>query len=296
MLRPLPRLFLATLIPVMTLFATGPADAAKIKSVKGKKATVDLEKDKLTDGQILEIVGKDGKVKGLIKIQKQKGTSAAAIIGKGSGAPGDSLRPRAPKALRTTKKEKPRPQNQNATTISNVKAASSIGVLVGFAQSSASVTLASNSNTVDLSGSGFSVKGLYDYTLLEWLDFRFLGGLEQFNVGGASNSGCTGAGECNAEISYLSLDFWGRIPFDMGHLRPWAGAGFSLMFPLSKSSTALDQSSITNTSVLALGGGVDWLLGDGRYIPLQIEYGRYPTSDQVKASWINVRVGYAWAY
>jgi hypothetical protein len=168
--------------------------------------------------------------------------------------------------------------------------------MLGMSMNNATVDLrdagGNSVGTVELSGSGFSAKGMYDYPLLPFLTFRAIGGIEQFVVGGANNTEC--GGECNAEITYLTLDFWGRFPVTSGATKVWLGAGFDLLFPMSKSATALDEASITNTSILGVGGGIDWPLSPTSYVPVQIEYGLYPSSDQVKASAIMIRAGYAW--
>jgi outer membrane protein W len=136
-----------------------------------------------------------------------------------------------------------------------------------------------------------------DYPLFPWLIFRGMAGLEQFAVGGANDTSTGGCGgECTAEISYLTFDFWGKFNFSQGGFRPWAGAGFDVMFPLTKDSTALDKESITNTSVIAIGGGFDWMLSDTSYLPFQIEYNLYPSSAEVSASAIALRLGYAWGF
>lgn len=96
---------------------------------------------------------------------------------------------------------------------------------------------------------------------------------------------------CSVTIQYLSLDFWGRYLFSLNTFRTWLGAGFTLWFPMSKETTALETNSVTNTSVMAIGGGFDWFINPKFYVPFQAEYGLLPASDQVSASVIAVRLG-----
>lgn len=287
--------FLSMLLFSLVMVFPDLAFAATVKSVKGKRVVIDIGKDKLKRGQILEILGKDGKVRGVVKIQRIKGRSALAVLGKGRADSGDDVRPRqatkrSKVGSKSSRKSKP------ARTSTTEKQQAHLGFIAGMSMNSATVDLRNPSGvsvgTVDLSGTGFSAKGIYDYPLLPFLTFRALGGIEQFNVGGANNSEC--GGECNAEITYLTLDFWGRFPLTSGATKVWIGGGFDLLFPLSKSATALDEASITNTSILGIGGGLDWPLSPKTYIPVQIEYGLYPSSDQVKAGAIMIRAGYAW--
>jgi outer membrane protein W len=142
-----------------------------------------------------------------------------------------------------------------------------------------------------MSGSGFSARALMDYSLWTHIWFRGMFGLENFKAEGGNICGAANNTLCSVDISYLSLDLWGRYLFSTGAIRPWVGIGFNLLFPSSKSSTALEEKSITSTSVIAPGGGVDWFLSPDMYIPIQVEYGLYPPSDTVKANNISIRLG-----
>ena len=178
------------------------------------------------------------------------------------------------------------------------------GLIAGFAQNSMDVKLKDNNGDdrgdVSMSGNGFSAKGLLDYKLLESVWFRGMAGIEQFNTTAGNECGNNDPdydnAACETDIMYISLDLWGRYVFSSGSFRPWAGAGFSLLVPMSKTSTALDEDSITNTSVMAAGFGFDWFTSDTFYVPFQVEYGLLPSSDDVTASLIAVRVGAGFAF
>nr|HMN68419.1 hypothetical protein [Bdellovibrionales bacterium] len=47
------------------------------------------------------------------------------------------------------------------------------------------------------------------------------------------------------------------------------------------------------TNVIVIGGGLDWFLSPTMYIPVSLEYGMLPKSDEVDAKWIAVRAGLA---
>lgn len=258
------------------------ASAAQVKAIKGKKILIDLQGDAFKKGDVLNIIGPSGKVVGIAKITHLKGNAAQALI-KGKAKKGFALKLRSSKSKgAATASRSSRPSAPSAAIY---------GGFVGFNSSSADVKLPSNGPEVSLSGTGFSLKGFMDYPLFSWLSFRGLVGLEQFNVGGESDTVRCG-GECTAEINYLGVDLWGRYVMGSGSLRPWAGLGFNLMFPVSKKATALDENSITNTSVLNLGGGFDWMMSDKSYVPFQIEYNLYPSSEGVTATAISARVGF----
>ena len=145
--------------------------------------------------------------------------------------------------------------------------------------------------TAALSGSAFSAMGFFDYEMFPQIWFRGLAGLEGFSVSGASICGSANASDCNASIYYISADFMGRYVFSNGSFRPWLGGGIAMMFPATKSASAVDAASISNTTVLQVAGGFDYFLNKDLFIPVSLEYGLLPKSNEVEATWIELRVG-----
>jgi hypothetical protein len=133
--------------------------------------------------------------------------------------------------------------------------------------------------------------GFFDYEMYPQIWFRGLTGLEGFSASGASMCGSQNTSACNASIYYISFDGMARYVFMNGNFRPWLGAGIALMFPATKSATALDASSISNTTVIQVAGGMDWFVTPTMFIPVSLEYGMLPKSNEVEASWITLRVG-----
>jgi hypothetical protein len=267
----------------LLLIAT-PAWAAQVKAVAGKKVQVDLQGATFKTGDILKVENSSGKTVGLIKVTKLSDTTADGVF-KGKIEKGQTVKLRPPKA---------KTAQRSSSGPSSAKPGTSIyGAMLGYNMASADVKLEISGETVALSGTGFSFKAFMDYPLLPWLGFRGLAGVEQFNVGGKNNAAdCNG--ECTAEINYLALDLWGRATVtESNAMKLWAGVGFDLMFPMTKDATALDEDSITNTSLFGFGGGLDWKLEAGSFLALQLEYNLYPSSEDVKASSIALRGGYA---
>ena len=280
---------------LISFFSISETYAARVAKVKGKKVYILTQGDDLQRGQVFYLVNKSGKRTGIVKIIKVKGKKAFAKLGRGKAKRGYDLVARSRK-----KRKKGQRLARTGSPKSGGPTGSYWGVLGGFSNNSADVQLiksdGSNGDLVDLSGSGFSLKGFFDYPLLEWFWFRGMAGFEQFNVSGSNDTDNLCGGECNAEITYLTGDFWGRIPLMEGSFRPWVGAGFTILVPMSKSATALDESSITNTSVIGLGAGFDYFLDKSSFIPVTLEYGLYPSSDQVDATAIFLRAGYGMSW
>lgn len=300
--------YLTILFFGLSLFAfSQSSDAAKVVKVKGKKLIINLEGEPAIRGDLFFLLNKSGKKRAIIKIVKVKGEKALAIVGKGKARKGYSLkyRPRKGKKSKMAKKSKMKKTNSSSRTDGDSGSPSGDmywGVMGGFAQDSMDVKLKNNDGTdrgsASLSGNGFSLKGFFDYDLFNPIWFRSFFGIEQFSAEGGNNCGeePTFGEACNADIMYLSLDLWGRFVFLEGSFRPWVGGGFAIMFPLSESSTALNESSITNTSVLAAGLGFDYYTSPTFFIPFQLEYGLLPSSDTVEANIIAIRAGAGFSF
>jgi outer membrane protein W len=291
----IPQLFSVLILSLFTFvslssFDLAAAQAATIQKVKGRKVLINLEGDSAKQGQIFYVLSNGGKKRGIIKIRKVKGDRAIAVLGKGRARKGWTIAERGKKGKSSARR--------------GSRGSSHWGVMGGYSMQSMSSEISvddGNGNitaqTTNMSGSGFSAKAIMDYQLFSSILFRGMVGMEMFSTSSADTfCGNGGDEECTADITYLTLDLWARYAFSPGGLRPWVGLGFDLMFPMAKEATAIDDSSITNTSVIAFGGGIDYMINSKTYIPLQIEYGIFPSSKEVTASTITARFGIAFAW
>lgn len=281
----------------LCLLSVSIADAAQIKKVKGKNVLIDLEGETSQVGDVYYTLDANGRRAGLVKIKKLKGSQAIAILGKGKAQPGFTLQYRAPKDSASASAETSSSSESSAPTGKMYW-----GVLGGFGMDGAKVDLKDvNGNyrkSVDLSGNSFSVKGLFDYWLIDNIWFRGMLGLEGFSVTGPSDCGAspTFGATCDAQINYLAADFWGRYSLPLGNFRPWVGAGVSILFPATKKATALDESSITTSNAISAGFGIDWFTSSTMFIPLAFEYSMMPESNEVKPSKMSLRAGIGFAF
>ncbi|MBK7843092.1 MAG: hypothetical protein IPJ71_05255 [Bdellovibrionales bacterium] len=279
---------LATIICMV--LSSSPAWAAKVSKVKGKKLLIELEGETAEKGQAFYIVGSGGKKKGILKIVSIKADKAIASLGKGKAAEGDTLLARESSGSSGSSKAKSSSSAREHKSSSTSTMA--WGILLGMGMNSMSVDLdITPTQTASLAGSGISYKALFDYALFEKIWFRGTLGMENFSAEGDVVSTACGNAICKVNIQYLTLDFWARYLFSLKSFRSWLGAGFTLWFPMSKETTALEESSITNTSVMAIGGGFDWYMNDKFFVPFQVEYGLLPASEQVSATTIAIRLG-----
>ena len=278
---------------LFTAFLISPgAHSADVTKVKGSGALIDLKGEGAAPGDTYFTIGSDGKRKGILQINKVKGDKAIGKILKGKVDVGQTLEKRASGGGAVAGGSKSHSGGSSAST-SNAFWGGMAGISMdkmSVGVNSATVSGA-KAGTAAMSGIGYSAMGFYDYQAWNLIWFRGLGGLEGFNAAGGNICGTSNTSACNASIYYISLDFVGRFVFSQGNLRPWIGAGVALMFPASKSSTALDSGSISNTSVIQGMGGVDWFISKDMFIPVSVEYGMLPKSSEVEASWMAVRFG-----
>lgn len=275
------------------------ANAAQVVKVKDTSVLVNLQGTPAAVGDNFFVV-ENGKKKALIKIAKIKGDKAIAKLLKGTAGPGMTLAPGPSGGGPTANSGGPSKHGGGGKKTSDSRQA--YGFMLGYAMDTMSVNVnsatASNVSlgTVALSGSGFSGKGLFDYEIFPQVWFRGLAGLEMFNAAGESKCGTGNKEACDAKIMYLSADFVGRYVFSEGTFRPWLGLGIGLLFPASKSSTALNSSSIGTTNVITPQLGFDMYTSPTMYIPVSVEYGMLPKSDEVDAHWIALRAGVAFPF
>lgn len=280
--------------------------AAEVIKVKGKSVLVELKGDPAVAGDNFYLISPDGKKRGIIKISKVKGDKAIGKLTKGKGAPGYTLEFKAQKAAAGPSgggssgggdMAAPSPQDGSTEWVRSYW-----GAIAGISVNTMNVRVTgapptnSDLGTVNMSGNGFSLKGLFDYELFNNIWFRGTTGVEMFNAAGGTICGSSNNAACNAKLTYLTFDFIGRYVFGHGNFRPWVGAGLGLLFPAQKEATALDPQSISTTNVLLATGGVDWFINPRMYIPVQVEYGLLPKSEEVEANWIAVRAGVAWPF
>lgn len=275
---------------VSTLLISGTAQAGRVTKTNGKKILIDLEGDSAQEGEMFFVVDSNGKKKGLVKITKIKDGKALGTLGKGVAESGWT----------TASAKKSGKSSTSSTTSSAIVPATPgtiyYGLLGGLSMNAMTVKVDNdlnntNETSVSLAGNAFSFKGLFDYNLFSQVWFRGLGGIEGLSAVGSTQTGCQSKA-CSANIYYLSGDFWARLLLMQdGAFRPWIGGAFSLMFPLSKTATALDEKSITNTSSISFGGGFDWFLSGKLAIPVQVEYSLLPKSETVEATIIAIRSG-----
>lgn len=252
--------------------------AAVVKRVSGKKVIILNKGKKLKRGQTYYLLSKSRRKKGIIEIKSVKRKRSIGKLIKGKARRGYKL------------KKKRKSSTHSKAAKQPILDSNYWGITAGITSNTMSTKSEATSEAIDLASTGFILKGLLDYAIFETLWFRGQLGILGFNLEGDDSVALN--------ITYLSADIWGRWLMSLEEFRPWLGIGFDLLFPVANKngSGVLDQNSITNTSIIGFGLGFDWMLSDDSYIPFQIEYSLFPSSDQVTANYIGVTAGIAYRF
>lgn len=281
----------AIVLPI-TFFAA-PADAAYVERVKGKQVLINNEDTDIEVGDRYYLVV-DGKRRAIVKITKVRGGKSIGVVTKGRAEADASVEPiqksRASSFDDDDDEPKPSKKRQRARSsghdpdIVDVPA-TIIGGLIGYAMDSQTVT--AKNRTVSMSGSGYSVKGFGDIPLSGPLGVIIRAGAEQLEL--------TGEGD-KTSIMYLTGDVLLRYSFSEGAFVPYAAGGLGVYYPMSKSSTILDESKIGATTVFFADAGANYKLSGGLILTGHVEYGYVLPSSSVNTSIIAVRAGAGWRF
>jgi len=227
-------------------------------------------------GEVYFAVDTNNKRRALIEITKVKGRRAIGRITKGRAQIGYTLMARS---------GLPSSKNKKAS-----KSVLSLGVMAGYSMDTQSIPKITPVETITMSGSGYSVKGVGDYYFSKNLSARLSAGYEKFYTEGNGYQTTTPT-TFHVDISYFMLDALGRYIITPGDFAFWLGGGFGFGIPAQKDSNIIDDSSIATTTLLTVATGMDIKISDTIYIPLQVDYSFFLPATDIKTSTLGLRAG-----
>lgn len=284
-----------------TILAAGQAQAASVIQSKNNKVLLDITGESVKPGDELFVLNAQNKRAAIIRIVTVKNQKAIADIVKGTAAVGNMTQ-----AKGGGTSAAPAPSTGSGGSSSKSSRSSSYNdgfgsggggsvsatspsrvprfdlMKLGFQVKMLMDTMAtvqqdnaSNTETVTMKGTNLGFGASLDIPLSGNFMLRGTGFYETYNVNGTAQFfSCDGktSTDCNANISYLSLGGHARFDLMRGTFTPWIAAGGTLKMPLSKKSSALNESAIgmANTIVASLGGDIH--MGNKSFIPLSFEY------------------------
>lgn len=280
------------------------AYSAQVLKTKGSAVLIDALGDNLEVGGLYYLV-QNGNKKGILRIIKLKPGKALGRLLKGTAQPTWSLVKRSSKKRRATvKAPAPAPEpSYTRSSVSKKRSSShsskklSLGFALGYSQNSSEVNFTNPSGTSSLSGSSMSYEVIADYMLYKNFGAKFSLGMQNFLAEDSSNRRCVGSAgtltePCTVDLSYINLDIWLKYYFTQGSLNLWGGAGLGVLFaPKYNSTTAVKEEDLATTTLIQVGGGLDYRLSNKISIPFWLEYGLYPSSDTVTMNSISGYLG-----
>jgi hypothetical protein len=280
--------------------------AMVVYRVKGTKVLVLLEGSQVKVGQQLQVLDSNNKPVGQLKVGNVSKDRALASLVSGKAAeknkvtasvqPSTSTSSEIPVAAAAKKAEK-------AEKVEKVKEPEGPrvpyhgSVLLGLASNNLAIKVGDGATTqnVDNTGNSISLSLAVDRQYFQpWFRARGLVAYEQFNAIGAANIvGCANqtSRDCNTDIKYLSVGGYGKFVKDYSQFQFWGAVGLNIKHPISKSSTALVESSLGTTAAYGLTLGVDYTLETKNFITASVEKQFYLKSDSAETSTIFVRIG-----
>ncbi len=297
--------FLAAFSAAMICFSSN-IFAGSIQQIKNGKVLIALEGTPAQVGEQFFALNENNKKTAILEITAVKGDRAVAKITKGTTKTADTILSKGVGPSTSTKSAAPVEKIASESTFIrhdlkklavNIKA--STDMISTLQQDSTNPT--PQKETVDMKGSNIGVNVTMGIPLSKTLSIQGFAGYEMLKVAGtALRNVCDGktTTDCNADISYLTVGALARLTYASNNLEYWAGAGIGFKQPISKKSTALtlDNISLANTAIVAL--GLDYHLSNTKFIPVSFEYHKsFNESETVPViSHMGVQIGFGILY
>lgn len=302
-----------------------PAWSMEVIKVRDQKVLIKLNGESASLGQIYTLIDSQGRKKGVVKITQIKGDRAISQMSRQSKAkPGWSLQfqsdGREDSAANKSSygggdsldyrggsggSAKNQRNSSNNSYAKQLGLPFSLGFFGGMNSAKFKVSNigedppTNNGEAVTLDGTGYNFEAFMDYSFNDSFSLRGSVGMEQFKTDGNASKVCytTPASKtkvaCFADIQYLFAGGIAQFTFTRDHfIRPWVGAGMRFMIPMDEVSTAINVKTIKNSSTFGVASGLDIGLQRGLSIPVQFEYNTFLSSDNVKAQYFSMKIGF----
>lgn len=268
------------------------AEAAYIEKIRGKKALIYLDGLEVQKGDLVNAVEDSSrKTVGIFRVTTVKDGKAIGELLKGKARVNQEITFRKQGFRNTNRPNQDKVEAETPAPITQFKSWYAIGGMLGLGFDSMDIKIGSPQESVAQSGVGYSLMGTLDYRWIPWISIRGMLGIEQFKVDGNATLGTTPCSNCKTEISYVSSMAWGRFHITQTDTTIWIGPGVGYFIPTSKDTNALDSSSIKNTFVFGVAGGVDLAINPKLYIPVHLEYVFLNDSEAVTANFYAIKTG-----
>lgn len=243
------------------------AHAQQIEQINNKRAIINRDGMNFKIQQTWEVLGDKGEKTGEVVILKQQEEQVTGQITTGVAKQGSFLR------LKTDVTEKERSRRLFAG--------------LSILQSSFDVTV--SGSPAGLSGGQFGLQAGVDQILTPRQILRLRTGLDLVNTKGtiANPPGCNGISDCTLWVHYLtgSLGFLFQVMPEGSKWNLGLNTGFVALIPISKSSTAIDDSKISADGGLELGGVLDFKINPITFVEISAQRMFLRTTDALRSQY-----------
>jgi hypothetical protein len=250
--------------------------AAQVAQMKGKKILIKGDDLQVNTGDSVYMVDSTGKKIGLAIINSSANGKIIATITGGKAQVGNSILKKSGGAKKASS--------------ANRSGGTSLGFIGSLNSSTMTISLNSSAK-VNMAGSSFGAKVIYDYPVMEDIDLRLFSGIDMLSVKGASS---TITCNCKLDVTYINTGGMARYFLSQSKMSTWLGAGGSYQAAMSSSSDVLQK--VASTFNILFGGGIDYQTGGGSFIPIQFSYAYYAPTTGVTLSQMLIQGGYGFAF
>lgn len=282
------------------LFLMAPASrAGNVVKVSGKKVYIVFSQDEYgTFGQddLFYLLDSQGRKRAIVHLRRVKGLKAIGVLLKGKAQTRYSTLFRSV-GKKTRKKQTVFGDDDSYSDDTSGPLADRPwwGVVAGYG--SAKQDVQQTAMTSSQSGSSIALKGVFDYPMFSSFGFRGMLGIEMFEVSGTGEfANSPDTGDVGSDVKYLTADALMRWHvYKTKSMSFYLAGGMGILFPFSKSSTAIIEDSIDSLVIGEFGGGVD--IGFKSFVvPFDISYYYFPTGEDVKTNIISIKTGILWPF
>ncbi len=248
-----------------------------VTQVKNNKVLIDFKTETPTVGDQFYIVSSENKKVAIVQITTAKNNKALAEVLKGTAVVGATTQVKNQSGTSTGSTSSP-VEKESSFLRSDL---TQIGFNLKYMMNSVSTKLQDNTlpfaqqETVTMKGSNIGFGASIDLPIYDFLKIHGLGTYEILDIMATSQFlSCSGKSstDCNTKITYLALQALARYDFTKSKFNLWGGFGGTFKMPLSKKSTALDESGITYAQSITAALGLDYQLNNKSFIPFTFEY------------------------
>lgn len=282
----------------LTYLASPMAFSFQVKDISGKKILIDLEDEKLFEGDTVVTMNKisDGSEGlGSAKVLQVRDNQAVALISEGQFVIGEKVTRQTSLNLpaeaeyaedeeiyETADQRRARIKNVGRDGIIFRKDMLKVALIGSLTQDKISAKQADDTlpfpveETVPMTGSSYGIGLAFDYPSRWGVTLRGVILNEKLSVTGTSvdDNVCAGrtSSNCLAKITYISAGGHLRFDYNVGRFTIWAAGGTVFKFPTSRETTSLRQDDIAVANALVASGGFDFAFNNRYFLPLAFEY------------------------